>query len=54
MSTELDKKEDLICKIKELSATDVQLVKVFIAGMDAERSVRECDRGERLAQQEGN
>ena len=41
MNTKLDKKEELICKIKKLSASDIRMLKVFMAGMEAERTVKE-------------
>lgn len=40
----LNKKEELICKIKALPDTDVYLLKIFISGMEAERSIkRNCE-----------
>lgn len=44
MDTKLDKKEELICKIKKLSASDIRMLKVFMAGMEAERTVKECEK----------
>lgn len=44
MNTKLDKKEELIDKIKKLSASDVHMVRVFVAGMEAERTVSRCDK----------
>ena len=43
MNTPLDKKEELICKIKLLSASDVNMLKIFMAGMEAERIVKESN-----------
>ena len=40
METELDKRQELIEKIKNLSAPeDVQKIKIFIAGMEAGKAV---------------
>lgn len=47
MKTQLDEKQDLLRKIERLSSVDeVQRVKVFIAGMEAGKAVREmaCER----------
>ncbi len=44
METKLDKKEELICKVKKLSDSDVRILKVFIAGMEAERTIKECEK----------
>ena len=47
MKTQLDEKQDLLCKVERLSSADeVQKVKVFIAGMEAGKAVREkrCER----------
>lgn len=44
MITELDKKEELICKIKKLSAFEIYMLKSFMAGMEAEQSVKNCDK----------
>lgn len=44
MDTMLDKKEELICKIKNLSDSDLRMVKVFMAGMEAERTVKESEK----------
>ena len=52
MDTKLDKKEELICKIKKLSDSDIRVLKVFIAGMEAERIVKECEKSN-LSQQYG-
>ena len=52
MDTKLDKKEELICKIKKLSDSDIRVLKVFIAGMEAERTVKECEKSN-LSQQYG-
>ena len=42
METELDKRQELIEKIKKLSAPeDVQKVKIFIAGLEAGKAVKE-------------
>ena len=41
MKTELDKRQELIEKIKNLSAPeDVQKVKIFIAGLEAGKAVK--------------
>ena len=43
MKTELDKRQELIEKIKNLSAPeDVQKVKIFIAGLEAGKAVKEA------------
>ena len=39
MDTKLDKKEELICKIKRLSASDIRMLKSFLAGMEAEHII---------------
>ena len=52
MYTKLDKKEELICKIKKLSASDIHMLKIFIAGMEAERTVKKCEKSG-LSQQYG-
>ena len=47
MKTQLDEKQDLMRKVERLSSADeVQKVKVFIAGMEAGKAVREmeCER----------
>ena len=47
MKTQLDEKQDLLRKVERLSSADeVQKVKVFIAGMEAGKAIREmeCDR----------
>ena len=44
MNTKLDKKDELICKIKKLSTSDIRMLKVFMAGMEAERTVKECEK----------
>jgi poly(3-hydroxybutyrate) depolymerase len=47
MKTQLDEKQDLLRKVERLSSADeVQKVKVFIAGMEAGKAVREmeCER----------
>lgn len=47
MKTQLDEKQDLLRKIERLSSADeVQKVKVFIAGMEAGKAVKEngCER----------
>ena len=47
MKTQLDEKQDLINKIKGLSSVDeIQKLKVFIAGMEAGKTVKEnsCER----------
>ena len=44
MDTELDKKEELIDKINILSASDIHKLKIFIAGMEAERTILECEK----------
>ena len=44
MDTKLDKKDELICKIKKLSASDIRMLKVFLAGMEAERTVKEYEK----------
>lgn len=44
MKTQLDERQDLLSKIERLSSADeVQKVKVFIAGMEAEKAVREME-----------
>ena len=40
MKTQLDDKQDLIQKIELLSASDVQKLKVFLAGVEAGKTVR--------------
>ena len=43
MKTQLDKKRDLLSKVERLSSADeVQKVKVFIAGMEAGKAIREA------------
>lgn len=45
MKTQLDERQDLLSKIERLSSADeVQKVKVFIAGMEAGKAVREMGR----------
>lgn len=46
MNTKLDKKEELICKIIKMPASDIRMVRVFIAGMEAERTSRKCENAE--------
>lgn len=46
MKTQLDEKEELIRKIEQLTSSDeIQQVKIFIAGMEAGKSVRETESG---------
>lgn len=52
MDTKLDKKEELICKIKKMSASDIRMLKVFMAGMEAERTINECKKSS-LSEQYG-
>lgn len=42
MRTQLDEKKELMNKIEILSVSDIQKVKVFIAGMEAEKIIRDC------------
>lgn len=46
MKTQLDEKQDLLRKVKSLSSVDIQKLKVFIAGMEAGKTVKEsrCER----------
>ena len=41
MKTQLDEKQELINKIKVLSASDIQRLKVFIAGVEAGKEIKE-------------
>ena len=41
MKTQLDEKQELINKIKVLSASDIQKLKVFIAGVEAGKEIKE-------------
>lgn len=44
MITELDEKQELVRKIENLSSIDeVQKLKVFIAGMEAGKTVKEME-----------
>lgn len=47
MKTQLDEKQDLISKVESLSSIDeIRQLKVFIAGMEAGKAVKEngCER----------
>lgn len=41
MRTELDEKQELICKIQKLNLSDVRKLKVFLTGMEIGKSLRE-------------
>ena len=45
MKTQLDEKQDLMRKVESLSSDDeIQRLKVFIAGMEAGKAVKENER----------
>lgn len=43
MRTELDEKQELICKIQKLNLSDVRKLKVFLTGMEIGKSLHEQD-----------
>ena len=43
MRTELDEKQELICKIQKLNLSDVRKLKVFLTGMEIGKSLYEQD-----------
>lgn len=44
MDSTLDTKEELICKIRNLSESDTRILSVFMSGMEAERTVLEREK----------
>lgn len=43
MNTKLDKRQEVINKIKEMSNQDFKSVKIFISGMEVEKMILEKD-----------
>lgn len=41
MNTQLDARQELLRKVEKLSPSDIQKVRVFIAGVEAGRTARE-------------